>query len=132
MEHVLALPLMVATNLLRVVQSWMGSRDRARRARAQRLEQALCNPSIERATMACLAVRMTSRAATSESTRGSTPVAVASGRLALLAGAGAWVLGEFSRQPAVTAAGIAALIISIGLVTCPFALRELETRKAEL
>ena len=133
MEHALALalPLLVATYLFWVAQSWMDSRDRARRERVQLLEQAVCNPSIERATIEGLAVRLTSGAAAPERARGSMAVVLASGWLALFAGAGAWVLGDFSRQPTVTAAGIAASVIGLGLVPCPFALRVLETRKAE-
>ena len=128
MEPVLALVLflMVATYLFRVVQSWMDSRDRARDERVQLLEQAVCNRSIEG-----LAVWLTSGPATPERTRASMAVVQASGWLALFAGAGAWALGDFSHQPTVTAAGIAASIIGLGLVTCPFALRELETRRAE-
>jgi len=132
MEPVLALVLflMVATYLFRAVQSW-DSRDRARVERVQLLKQAVCNPSIERATIEGLAVWLTSGPATPERTRASMAVVQASGWFALFAGAGAWALGDFSHQPTVTAAGIAASIIGLGLVTCPFAFRELETRRAE-
>ena len=122
---------LVVTYLYRLVQSWVDSRARARSERVQLLEQALQNPSVDRAALEKLAAQLTGAPAASRGARVSTAAVLALGWLALFAGAGVWVLGELLHELTVTAGGIAASIIGFGLVTYPFALRELQARRSE-
>ena len=51
--------------------------------------------------------------------------------MALFAGIGMWVFGELEHAKDLLAAGVITSIVGFGLVTYPFALRELEARRAQ-
>lgn len=52
------------------------------------------------------------------------------GWLTLFSGAGVWALGLVSGDQDPKAAGILVMLIGFGFVTYPFALREMEARRA--
>ena len=124
-------PVLLVTYLFKLVQSWMDSRVQARTEKVQLLEEALRNPSIDRATIEALAAQLTGVQAKKGGASASMAIVLALGWIALFGGVGVWVLGELLHDPGMQGGGIVTGILGFGLVTYPFALRELEARRAE-
>lgn len=122
----------VASMLTTFAKSWLDARERAREERMRLLEQALKNPNIDRGTVEALAYQLTGarRPRPSGSSR-LMALVLALGWIALFVGAGVWVLGEVTGDSDATAGGIVTAIVGFGFVTYPFALRELEARRAQ-
>lgn len=105
-------------------------RSKAREDNVRLLEEALKNPALDRATIESLAYQLTG--ARSPRTAGPSRVMallLAVGWVALFSGLGIWLIGEIIGQPGATAGGLLTSIVGFGLVTYPFALRELEARQ---
>ncbi|MBM4060937.1 MAG: hypothetical protein FJ265_07550 [Planctomycetes bacterium] len=105
-------------------------RDKARTDNVRLLEEALKNPALDRATIESLAWQLTG----ARPPRAGGPgrflaFLLAIGWIALFTGLGVWVIGEIVNEPAANAAGVLVAVIGFGLVTYPFALRELEARQ---
>jgi len=111
-----------------------GILDQRSRAHAERLAvlaEAL-KSGADRAAVEALAYQLTGR-------RPAAPVVPAGSRLQALllalgwltmfAGAGLWVLSQLLNSPEAGAAGALTALVGFGLVTYPFALRELEARR---
>lgn len=102
----------------------------ARKDNVRLLEEALKNPALDRATIESLAFQLTG----ARSPRTSGPsrflaFVLAIGWIALFSGVGIWVIGEIIGRSEPSAAGVLVALIGFGLVTYPFALRELEARQ---
>ncbi len=108
----------------------LDDRAKERQQRLEALERALANPAVDRAMVQQLANQLTGNKPPQE--RAGTGLAwlLGLGWLTLFTGAGVWAfgLGIGHRDP--TAAGILVMLIGFGLVTYPFALREMEARRA--
>lgn len=105
-------------------------RSKAREDNVRLLEEALKNPALDRATIESLAYQLTG--ARSPRTAGPSrmmALLLAVGWVALFSGLGIWLIGEIIGQPGATAGGLFTSIVGFGLVTYPFALRELEARQ---
>ncbi len=105
-------------------------RSKAREDNVRLLEEALKNPALDRATIESLAYQLTG--ARSPRTAGPSrmmALLLAVGWVALFSGLGIWLIGEIIGQPGATAGGLLTSIVGFGLVTYPFALRELEARQ---
>lgn len=105
-------------------------RSKAREDNVRLLEEALKNPALDRATIESLAYQLTG--ARSPRTAGPSrmmALLLAVGWVALFSGLGIWLIGEIIGQQGATAAGLFTSIVGFGLVTYPFALRELEARQ---
>ncbi|MBP8299734.1 MAG: hypothetical protein KA020_05165 [Planctomycetes bacterium] len=105
-------------------------RSKAREDNVRLLEEALKNPALDRATIESLAYQLTG--ARSPRTAGPSrmmALLLAVGWVALFSGLGIWLIGEIIGQQGATAGGLLTSIVGFGLVTYPFALRELEARQ---
>ncbi len=108
----------------------LDQRATARKDNVRLLEEALKNPALDRATIESLAFQLTG--ARSPRTAGPSrflAFVLAFGWITLFAGVGIWVIGEILGDRSPTAAGVLVALIGFGLVTYPFALRELEARQ---
>jgi hypothetical protein len=105
-----------------------GSKERLKRLEA--LEAALSNPSIDRATVQQLTSQLTGTKSPQERAGAGLAWLLALGWMTLFSGAGVWVYGFRSDEKSSTAAGMLVMLIGFGLVTYPFALREMEARRA--
>ena len=103
----------------------------ARRDNLRLLEEALRNPSLDRASLENLSWQLTGKRPMRASQAGAKflSMVLAVGWLALFAGIGVWIVGEMLQKNEAVVAGILISICGFGLVTYPFALRELEARK---
>jgi len=104
------------------------AKDRADNVRL--LEEALKNPALDRATIESLTFQLTGHRAARGG--GSTPlmaVLLAIGWVALFTGIGVFGIGWILHDRDATAGGVATAVIGFGLVTYPFALRELDARR---
>ena len=132
MELVLIL---VPIFLFVLIRSAMEQRAQARSERTKLLEEALRNPAIDRPTLTSLAHQLTG--VKPPSTNGAGPssggglqaLLLALGWLTLFVGLGVWVLGEMTDSSDACAGGVLTSLIGFGLVTYPFALRELQARR---
>ena len=102
----------------------------ARSDNVRLLEEALKNPALDRATIESLTYQLTG----SQPPRSNRPgrvmaVVLAIGWLALFTGIGIMAIGSLGSDDDIVAAGALVAIIGFGLVTYPFALRELEARR---
>ena len=99
---------------------------------ARLLEEALKNPAEDRTTMENLTYQLTGRRPLRNERNGSPVLALvlALGWLALFTGIGLLIGGETYGDRDMGAAGWIVGLIGFGLVTYPFALRELEARRA--
>lgn len=115
-----------------LLKSWMDSGIKARSERVKLLEEALKNPAIDRATVESLTYQLTgNRSPRHGGSNKVMAVVLGLGWLGLFAGIGIWVFGEMVNHDDVIAGGIITSIASFGLVTYPFALRELEARRLQ-
>lgn len=103
----------------------------ARRDNLRLLEEALKNPALDRASLENLSWQLTGKRPMRASQAGAKflSMVLAVGWLALFAGIGIWIAGEMIRASEARVGGILTAICGFGLVTYPFALRELEARK---
>lgn len=94
------------------------------------LEEALRNPALDRATIESLTHQLTGRRPLRSP--GASPaltVVLSVGWIALFVGIALLVISGVFHEPDFAIGGIITAISGFGLVTWPFALRELETRK---
>ena len=112
-----------------LLRSWLEQRSTERAERLRLIEQALANPAVDRATLTTLAHQLTGNRPPSERPHRGMALLLALGWLTLFSGLGVWVLGEMTAGSDVSAAGVLVSLIGFGLVTYPFALRELEARR---
>ena len=114
-----------------LIKIWMDQRAQARADRVRLLEEALKNPSVDRATLESLTYQLTGARKPGAGANRLMAVVLAFGWLALFAGIGVWIIGEQCGESEVIAGGIVTLVVGFGLVTYPFALRELEARRVQ-
>ena len=113
-----------------LVKMFLEQRANARSDNLRLLEEALKNPALDRATIESLTYQLTGhRSPRAGGTSRVMAMLLAVGWLALFTGLGLWVLGEMSGGDGVVAAGVLTAVVGFGLVTYPFALRELESRR---
>jgi hypothetical protein len=125
-------PVLVVVFTFGLLKSWMDSGIKARSERVKLLEEALKNPAIDRATVESLTYQLTgNRSSRHGGSNKVMAVVLGLGWLGLFAGIGIWVFGEMVNHADVIAGGIITSIASFGLVTYPFALRELEARRLQ-
>jgi hypothetical protein len=115
-----------------IIKSGIDAKNKARADRVRLLEEAV-KAGADRATIEALDWRLQGK-------KGPEPTAplrqnrlmallLALGWLTLFSGAGVWVLGLLTHSNDAASAGVLVSIIGFGLVTYPFALRELEARR---
>lgn len=114
-----------------LVKMFLEQRGAARRDNVRLLEEALKNPALDRATIESLAYQLTGARPPRGPAGPSRFLAflLALGWIALFTGLGIWVIGEIVGEENANAAGVLVSVIGFGLVTYPFALRELEARR---
>ena len=113
-------------------RSAMESRQKDRAEKLRVLEEAIKTPGIDRATINSLAHQLTGKKpprTPGESGRRAMAWVLALGWLTLFAGLGVVVLGEMISCSEASAAGLLTALVGFGIVTYPFALRELESRR---
>lgn len=126
-------PVLIVIFVFALVKHWMDSGIQARAERVKLLEEALKNPSIDRATIESLTYQLTGQRSPKANQGMPRLMAgvLAIGWLGLFTGIGVWVFGEMVHDNDSVAGGIITTIAAFGLVTYPFALRELEARRAQ-
>lgn len=125
-------PVLITIFTFALIKNWMDSAAKARTEKVKLLEEALKNPAIDRATLESLTYQLTGqRSPGSNGTNRLMALVLAVGWLSLFAGIGTWVLGGVINDQDCFAGGIITSIVGFGLVTYPFALRELEARRAQ-
>lgn len=102
-------------------------RSKERIERMRLLEQALANPQVDRATINALAQQL-SGAGRRWAGRGQA-LLLGLGWLTLFSGLGVLCVGMIQKQSEAWAGGAITTLVGFGLVTYPFALRELEARR---
>lgn len=101
----------------------------ARKDNVRLLEEALKNPALDRATIESLAFQLTGARTPRGGGQGRfLAFVLAIGWLTLFTGIGILVIGAMIGRPEPSAAGALVALIGFGIVTYPFALRELEAR----
>lgn len=127
-------PVLITIFTFALIKGAMDSRSKARSERTRLLEEALKNPAVDRATVESLAYQLTGARSPRRPNEGAgrlMAIVLAFGWMALFVGIGVWVLGEYIRDTDTVAGGIVTLVVGFGLVTYPFALRELESRRVQ-
>ena len=125
-------PVLITVFVFSLVKGFMDQRAKAQSDRVQLLEEALKNPAIDRGTIETLAYQLTGAHKRAHQRGGRLlALVLALGWLALFTGSGIWVLGEVVGERDAVAGGIITSIVGFGLVTYPFALRELESRRVQ-
>ena len=116
-----------------LIRTGIEHKTKEREQKLQALQQALQNPSLDRATITALTHQLAGTKPPKEPRGAGRAMAwlLALGWLTLFSGLGIWVLGEITVCSDVSAAGLLVSLIGFGLVTYPFALRELESRRQE-
>jgi hypothetical protein len=129
MEELLAI--FVPICLFVLLKTMLEHRATARTQYVHLLEEALKNPAVERATIESLTYQLTgSRPPRSNQPSRFMALVLAVGWLSLFTGIGIMVIGSMiPGGDETSAAGALVAIIGFGLVTYPFAVRELEARK---
>jgi hypothetical protein len=123
---VILIPIFVFV-LLKIV---LEHRAQARSDNVRLLEEALKSPQVDRQTLENLTWQLTGKRGIRERGPGRVLAFVlAIGWMALFIGIGLWITGSMMRNDDMFAGGIITAVIGFGLVTYPFALRELEARK---
>ncbi len=123
--------LMVLIFLFQLGKTQMEQRSKEREQRLQALEKALANPSIDRVTLQQLAQQLTGAKAPRAASNTGLAWLLAIGWLTLFVGAGVWAIGYMLGEDAALAGGVLVMLIGFGLVTYPFALREMESRRSQ-
>ena len=126
---ILAISIVALSLVYAGFKAWMDSKDKARSDNLRLLEQSLHNPSIDRAMIETLVNQM--NGGVSNGTSRMMRFLLGVGWLALFSGIGITVSGVISDVGDVISGGVITSIIGFGLVTYPFALRELEARRAQ-
>ena len=129
MEFTIILPLAFFFLLLKKV---LDQKEKARSENLRVLEEALRNPAIDRTTLENLTWQLTGARPARAARQGPSrflAFVLAIGWIALFVGLGLWVTGSMVHSNGMTTAGVITAIVGFGLVTYPFALRELESRK---
>lgn len=103
-------------------------RAQARADNVRLLEEALKSPHIDRSMLESLTFQLTGNRARPGAGKVMALV-LAFGWLGLFVGLGLWVAGEMAGQKEMVMAGTIVALVGFGLVTYPFALRELEARR---
>ncbi len=117
--------------LFQLGKTQMEQRSKEREQRLQALEKALANPSIDRATLQQLAQQLTGAKAPKASSSTGLAWLLAIGWITLFTGAGVWSLGYMLGEDDALAGGVVVMLIGFGLVTYPFALRDMESRRSQ-
>jgi len=113
--------------LLKIV---LDHRAQARSDNVRLLEEALKSPQVDRQILENLTFQLTGNRPIREQGPGKLlALILAAGWMALFVGIGLWISGSISHKADLFAGGIITAVIGFGLVTYPFALRELEARK---
>ena len=116
--------------LLLMVKLSLEHRAKTRADNVRLLEEALKSPSVDRATLETLTYQLTgTRPLHKAGTSRFMAVVLAIGWIGLFTGLGLWLAGYMTRNDSMTIAGMITSIVGFGLVTYPFALRELEARR---
>ncbi len=119
-----------------LVKMVLEQRSAARRDNLRVLEEALKNPAIDRATLENLTYQLTGRQSARSHERTPwfgrlQPWILAIGWGCLFSGAALWVVGEMLGKHDAIISGVGTGILGFGLITYPFALRELEARRQQ-
>lgn len=105
-------------------------RAQARSENVRLLEEALKSPQVDRQTLESLTFQLTGKRGIRDRGPGRALAFVLGiGWMAMFVGIGLWITGSMARQEEMLVGGIITALIGFGLVTYPFALRELEARK---
>ena len=126
-------PVLITIFVFALIKGWMDARVQARTERVKLLEEALKNPAIDRNMIESLTYQLTG-ARSQRANAGAhrlMAIVLAIGWVGLFSGIGIWVLGEMISDNDTIAGGIITSIVGFGLVTYPFALRELEARRVQ-
>jgi hypothetical protein len=115
--------------LFQMGKSQMETKAKERAQRMEMLEKALANPNLDRATVQLLAQQLTGAKSPKGGRGNGLAWLLALGWLALFSGIGIYVLGIIQRHSESQSAGLLVALIGFGLITYPFALRELESRR---
>lgn len=107
----------------------LSNRQKERNNRLHLLEQAMANPNLDRATLTALAQQLTGAKPPGERARRGMAVLLAIGWVTLFSGLGVLAMGMILHSGDASSGGILTSLIGFGLVTYPFALRELESRR---
>ena len=113
-----------------VLRGVLDQRAKERLERLRVLEEALRNPAIDRGTVTSLAQQLTGARPPGQRAGRWMAALLALGWLTLFSGLGVWVFGMTSGSADADSAGLLVSLIGFGVVTYPFALRELEARRA--
>lgn len=119
-----------------LVKMVLEQRATARRDNLRVLEEALKNPAIDRAMLENLTYQLTGRQGVRSHERSSwggrlQPWILALGWGCLFCGVAVWVVGEMVDKEDLLVSGVGTGILGFGLITYPFALRELEARRQQ-
>ena len=119
--------------LYALIKAWLDARAQASARHLELLEAALKNPSIDRATLESLTFQLTGARGPSSGAGGQRVMAIvlAFGWIGLFTGLGIWACGGMTDSSGLETGGIITSIASFGLVTYPFALRELQARRVQ-
>lgn len=113
-----------------LLKNLIEQRSKVRQERIRLLEKALENPAMDRPTLESLAFQLTGAPPPRQERRsGFLAFVLAIGWLALFVGIGVLVIGQITETEEATAGGALVSFIGFGLITYPFALRELEARQ---
>ena len=126
-------PVLITIFIFAIVKAWMDARIEAANQRVRLLEEALKNPAVDRAMIETLTYQLTGgrKPRQGAGVQRLMAAVLAVGWVGLFTGIGIWVFGEMTNSSDAYAGGIITTIASFGLVTYPFALRELEIRRAQ-
>jgi hypothetical protein len=129
----LLVPVLLTIFVFAIVKAWMDGRVEAANQRVRLLEEALKNPAVDRAMIETLTYQLTGgrKPRQGAGVQRLMAAVLAVGWVGLFTGIGIWVFGEMTNSGDAYAGGIITTIASFGLVTYPFALRELEIRRAQ-
>ncbi|MCB9878744.1 MAG: hypothetical protein H6835_14200 [Planctomycetes bacterium] len=127
------IPVLVVIFTAALLNTWMKHRAEARQERVRLLEEALKNPSLDRATIESLAFQLTGARSPRQQPGRSRLMAVilGVGWFSLFVGVVLAILGKTTHESDMVAGGVITAVAGFALMTYPFALRELESRRAE-
>lgn len=111
-----------------IVKMVLEQRAKSRADNVRLLEQALKNPAVDRAMLESLTFQLGARPARAAGS-GLMALILAAGWIALFTGIGVYAIGEIVSENRAITGGVLTAVIGFGLVTYPFALRELEARR---
>jgi hypothetical protein len=107
----------------------LDQRAQARKDQVRLLEEALKNPAVDRTLLETLAFQLTGNKPRQAGANRLMASVLAIGWLALFTGLALWIGGVMGRERDLGVGGVITAMVGFGLVTYPFALRELEARK---